>query len=1122
MVMKCSACQQENDSDDQFCAECGTLLGIQCRNCSADLKPNAKFCTKCGTATAGVEIAAPNTQTASRNIAEYTPKHLAEKILTSRSALEGERKQVTILFADVKGSMNLAGQLDPEQWHDILNRFFDILSHCVHRFEGTINQYTGDGIMAIFGAPIAHEDHAQRACYAALLMAEELRRFSVELRIERGLDFAARIGLNSGEVVVGRIGDDLRMDYTAQGQTVGIAQRLEQLAEAGHSYISEATANLVSGYFDVVDLGISKIAGIETPMKVFDLISSTSLRTRFDVSRARGLTRFVGRQTEMDSLTAALTRAREGNGQVVGIVGEPGLGKSRLCFEFVEQCKNEGLAVYTAHCPAHGKSIPFIPILELLRSYFEIIDEDTPVQVRKKIAGSLLLLDPNMHRSLPVLFDFLGVPDPDHPGDVLDSDARQRQIFEILHKVTRIQHERGEASITFIDDLHWVDAWSDEFVTQLVEASQQSHALVLVNFRPEYQAAWTVKPHYQQLPLVPLGEEAVREMLNSLLGGDGSVVALAAKIMQWTGGNPLFAEEVINTLVETRQLVGVHGAYRLNRDVAALEVPPTVQAIIAARIDRLDEASKLVLHCGAVVGKEFRGDLIEGASGLEAVDFSRAIERLKSMDFIYETSLYPVAEYTFKHPLVHEVAYDTQLREQRALRHRRLAETLEASPRSELDAQVTTLAYHWDRAEVYIKAIEWHRRAGALLQMSDISSALGHWLRVRAIVDILGPSPDVLSIGAEACTQLTNLAWRAGGDKAESQAFFEDGRSMAERAGNKVLLATLNGSYAAFLGVSLGYAKEYADYGLEATRIAREVGNPELEYTMMAWCLWGYSFMGEFNKAQTTSQEIISATNNYNYSGVQYSGGMTLQFSGYMGAGLSSAFLGNKQSALELLEKSIPHAKTSPETAAFPPTLQGTTHYLYGQFEAGADSFGSAVDYAEKSGSAYARTAASGHYGACLTLAGEFENAIPFLDHAIELMDSENTAGAHRGFIVAGRVRVLIAREHPELGHTLAAELIDYSKTRHLFWVIDPWLAHASASIAVGDRSGAFTSLQDAQNIIDSTHARLYQPFIHEHRAAYARAFGVTWDEHEELAQAVKLYTALGAYGHAERIKSTI
>lgn len=503
--MKCLSCQHENDADDRFCAECGSPLVTQCGNCSAELKPDAKFCTKCGTTTSSSKNDANAEQASTRAIADYTPKHLAEKILTSRSALEGERKQVTILFADVKGSMELAGQLDPEAWHHVLDGFFSILTGAVHRYEGTVNQYTGDGIMALFGAPIAHEDHAQRACYAALDARVKLTAYADKLRIEKGLNFGARFGLNSGDVVVGKIGDDLRMDYTAQGHSVGLAQRIEQLAATDRIYLSANTQRLVDGYFELRDLGTSNLKGTNEPIGVFELEDVGTARNRLDVSRSRGLTRFVGRTNEMNILQTALARAKNGHGQVVGVVGEPGLGKSRLCFEFVEQCRAEGMTIIEGHCPAHGKNIPYLPILELYRSYFGVTAQDSAVDARHKIAGALLLLDKSLVDSLPVLFEFMGVGDPDRPAPEQDADMRQRQLFELLHKAYRAQNEQGISTVAFIDDLHWIDPGSDAFVTQFVEATSVSRNLLLVNFRPEYQADWTTKTNYQQLPLVPLG-----------------------------------------------------------------------------------------------------------------------------------------------------------------------------------------------------------------------------------------------------------------------------------------------------------------------------------------------------------------------------------------------------------------------------------------------------------------------------------------------------------------------------------------------------------------------------------------------------------------------------------------
>ena len=451
---------------------------------------------------------------------DYTPKHLADKILQSKSALEGERKQVTVLFADIQGSMQLATQLDAEDWHIILERYFAILTDAVHRFEGTVNQYTGDGIMALFGAPIAHEDHGQRACYAALQARDQLRSFADELRVGRGLNFSFRIGLNSGDVVVGKIGDDLRMDYTAQGATVGIAQRIEQLAAPGHAYLSGATERLVAGYFQLRTMGRTNLKGLVEALPLFELEAPGGARTRLDVAVTRGLSRFVGRTAEMQTLNAALERAQDGHGQVLGIVGEPGLGKSRLCLEFVAHCRRQGLPVFEAHCPAHGMNIPYLPILELFRNYFGITSQDDARTARQRIAGALLLLDITLQESLPVLFEFMGVSDPNHLPAPMAAEAKQRQLYELVHRLTRAQDAQGQLTVTLIDDLHWVDAGSDGFVNQLVSAVEGRRSLIVLNFRPEYAAAFAAKAHYQQLPLVPLGDVPLRELLANLIGQD--------------------------------------------------------------------------------------------------------------------------------------------------------------------------------------------------------------------------------------------------------------------------------------------------------------------------------------------------------------------------------------------------------------------------------------------------------------------------------------------------------------------------------------------------------------------------------------------------------------------------
>src|SRR5262249_50109266 len=446
--------------------------------------------------------------------------------------------------------------------------------------------------MALFGAPIAHEDHARRACYAALHLQEALRRYADALRLEEGLNFSVCIGLNSGEVVVGTIGDDLRMDYTAQGHTVGLAARMEQIAAPDRTYLTEHTARLVTGFFRLGDLGPSSVKGAREPLRVYELEGVGPVRTRLEASGARGFSRFVGREAEMASLETALARALEGNGQIVGVVADAGTGKSRLCYEFAQRCRARGVGVYEAHGAAHGKVIPPLPILEIMRAYFGVSEQDSDEQARRKIAGTVLLLDKELADDVPLLLEFLGVPDPEHPVPRLDPEARQRRLLGIVHGLIR-GRSRREAAVLLMEDLHWFDEASLVFVEGAAEALPGTRTLLLLNFRPEYQAAWT--QHYDELPLLPLGPEGIASLLRDLLGTDPSVAPLLERIRERTGGNPFFIEEVVQSLIEARCLEGTRGSCRLVRPVADAVIPLTVQAVLDARIDRLPERERMVL-----------------------------------------------------------------------------------------------------------------------------------------------------------------------------------------------------------------------------------------------------------------------------------------------------------------------------------------------------------------------------------------------------------------------------------------------------------------------------------------------------------------------------------------------
>jgi len=823
--VNCFGCNRELRSGARFCDGCGLAQKPVCAHCGTELRPAARFCDTCGEATDGAAreetgaAAAPRAPgTASpassgRAPLDYTPKHLADRILQSKSALEGERKQVTVLFADVKGSMELAGQLGDEEWHQILDRFFQLLADGVHRFEGTVNQYTGDGIMALFGAPIAHEDHAQRACYAALQIRDEVARYATELKREYGVTFSTRLGLHSGDVVVGKIGDDLRMDYTAQGQSVGLAQRMESLASPDTCYLTAATAALTAGYFELEPLGEFRVKGVSAPVAVSRLVGVGAATSRFDISRARGLTRFVGRDSDMATLENAISQAQAGHGQVVGIVAEAGTGKSRLSFEFVERLRARGMTVNEGTGLAHGKNLPYLPMLQVFRGYYGIEERDDDRTIREKIAGRMLLLDEGFREVLPVLFEFFGAPDPEQPMPRMDPDAKQRALFSVLRRIVQGADPRaGSANFaTLIEDLHWLDPGSEAFLEQWVDAIAGSSSFLLVNFRPEYHADWMQKSYYHQIPLAPLGPEAIRELLDDLLGDHPSTAGLANAIHARTGGNPFFTEEVVQTLIESGHLEGTRGAYRLVTPVERLEVPPSVKTVLAARIDRLPEREKQVLQTAAVIGKEFPEPILREAAELPDIELRDALASLKNGEFVYELAIYPVVEYAFKHPLTQEVALGSLLTDRRQRTHAAVARAIEDQPDARLDEEAALLAHHWEEAGEVLVSARWHTRAAAWAGRSDPLQAVRHMQRVLALTEDLAESPECDELRLAGCRSLlTEGGWRVGLSADAAERLFAEGRRLADRKDDGSTAVGLCTGYGATLGMA-GNPRRYAE-----------------------------------------------------------------------------------------------------------------------------------------------------------------------------------------------------------------------------------------------------------------------------------------------------------------------
>ena len=641
----------------------------------------------------------------------YTPKHLAEKILTSRSALEGERKQVTVLFADIKDSTELIRDLDPEEAQQLIDPALHLLMEAVHRYEGTVNQVLGDGIMALFGAPIGHEDHAARACYAALAMQAAMQDYTEEVRRSRGLTLRIRVGLNSGEVVVRTIGNDLHMDYSAVGQTTNLASRMEQLAAPGSVVLTASTLRLVEGLVRVNDLGPIPVKGMTEPVEVYELTGATAIRRRLQAAVARGLTRFVGRDTEIETLNQALEQAGNGHGQVVAAVGEAGVGKSRLVYEFVHSHRTQGWLVLESASVSYGKATPYFPVVDLLKRYVHVEEGDDPRTIRAKVTGQILTLDDSLQETIPALLSLLDALPDDSLFLQLDPPQQRQRTLDGLKRIL-LRESQVQPVLLVFEDLHWIDSETQALLDRLVESLPTAQLLLLVNYRPEYQHGWGSKTFYTQLRLDPLLPESTDAFLAALLGNDPSLQSLKKLLIDRTEGNPFFLEESVRTLVETEMFDGEPGAYRLVQELPAIHVPATVQAVLAARIDRLPQDEKRLLQTAAVIGTEVPLPLLQAIAELPEEAIHRGLTHLQAAEFLYETSLYPEHAFTFKHALTHEVAYGSLLQERRRMLHARIVEALETLVRDRLNEQVERLAQHALRGEVWDKAVSYYRQAG--------------------------------------------------------------------------------------------------------------------------------------------------------------------------------------------------------------------------------------------------------------------------------------------------------------------------------------------------------------------------------------------------------------------------
>jgi class 3 adenylate cyclase/tetratricopeptide (TPR) repeat protein len=721
--MQCPQCKVDNRDGARFCRECGAPFRLACASCGVKLEPGSKFCDGCGAPVAGRPAparavaespAAPPSPAVHPRFASpgaYTPKHLAEKIL-SAPTVEGERKQVTVLFADLKGSFELLADRDPEECRALINPVLEHMLEAVHRFEGTVDKVLGDGIMALFGAPVSHEDHAVRACYAALRMQDSVKRYAEAVRRENGVPIQIRVGLNSGEVYLGPVGSDLHVEYTAIGQTTHLAARMEQMAVPGSILMSPYAMALAEGYVQVKPLGPMPVKGLAAPVEVYELTGAGPVRSRLQASATRGLSKFVGRGVEIERLEEALERAREGHGQIVAVVGDPGVGKSRLYWEFTHSSRMRGWLIVESSSVSYGKATPYLPIIDLLRAYFQVEPRDDPRKIREKVTGKVLSLDRALEPSLPALLSLLDVPVEDPEWQRLDPPQRRQRTLDGVKRML-LRETQVQPVLVIFEDLHWIDGETQALLDSLVESLPSARMLLLVNYRPEYQHGWGGKTYYSQLRIDPLQPESADELLSALVGEDPGLEPLKQRLIEQTQGNAFFLEESVRTLVETHVLEGTRGAYRLAKALPGIQVPATVQAVLAARIDRLPAEDKHLLQAAAVIGLEFPLALLQAIAEEPEEALHRGLTHLQGAEFLYETRLFPDLAYTFKHGLTHQVAYGTLLHDRRRKLHTQIVNAIEELYPGRLAEHMERLADHAFRGELWERAVGFLRQASA-------------------------------------------------------------------------------------------------------------------------------------------------------------------------------------------------------------------------------------------------------------------------------------------------------------------------------------------------------------------------------------------------------------------------
>lgn len=1060
--MLCRYCSSENNATNGFCESCGKPLGIACVACGHVNRPNSQFCGNCSAPLGPVPSSRPT----------------AGEMLRALSLSGGERKHLTVAFADISNSTSLIDNVDPEDAMRRVQPVIDAMRRAVESYDGIVNKVQGDGVMALFGAPVPHEDHAVRACAAALAIQASVAKLADP-------DLKVRVGMHSGEVVVQAVVNSLYQTYDVAGSAAHLASRMEQMAEPGDILLTADTVAAARQLIEAVSLGRLPVRGLSELVEVFKLLRLRHAPASVIFRSQPRLSPLIGRSAQLEMLEAELTSAAGGSPHVVGVVGEAGSGKSRLCFEFAERCRERDFRVYEARVTAHGRATPYQPILELARDYLGIKATMSPEEARQQVAAVLGGL-PVGGDTLPLLLGFLGIADPAQPAANLDPAVRKARLIELVRTIVRSGPQQNPV-VVLIDDLHWIDAASEEFVDAMVDAIVGTKTMLLFNFRHGYIAPWMQRTHYRHISLSPLNQAETEALLTDLLGKDASLALIARNIAERAQGNPFFLEELVHSLAERGDFEGDRGAYHLAGGIDAIPLPATVEALLAARIDHLDEPARQVLQYAAVVGREAPLAILESVTGLPPADLAAALLRLRRAELLRELPLDP-GLHAFSHPLIQEVCYRALLRERRRIVHADVARVIKSQFSDRQEERASLLAYHLEEAGETMEAAQAHIRAALWIGTHDSSQALRTWKKIHQLLSMQPASQPTDYLRLQASLQIMGFGWQEGMSAEEAQGWFEEGRRLALATGNLRANAWVHAAYGRNLAVR-GSADDYVARMREAFDLATAANDRGVEAMLQALLSQAIRLAGHLDKALQANIEASNLAG-----GISEVDRQLLPFDVdrwlMVMRGQILVLLGRFDEARSYLDRML-QADTDPITLHL--VSVAYVDLAWGQDDKELADFHAerVMAMAADTGSPYVRVAALACRGVSHLISQRFEAAVDDLEKALAFARSRKAGLESEARILADLANAYRLNGDLRRAGRTAVEAIEVAVARAAR--VPECLArivHAEVLWQVGETERAGLELQAVRALMEETGARLYEPLVRDLSARIERGSG--------------------------------